>query len=90
MTSRPAQHRTLLASAPLVGALLLGSCTAGAEPAGVAPGAGGERPAPGATSATPARCSESGVLIRSTGSDAAMGLRALGLELVNCGTAPTG
>ncbi|WP_243709808.1 DUF4232 domain-containing protein, partial [Micromonospora sp. 15K316] len=28
------------------------------------------------------------MLIRSTGSDAAMGLRALGLELINCGATP--
>ncbi|MEO3772400.1 DUF4232 domain-containing protein [Micromonospora sp. B9E7] len=33
-------------------------------------------------------CPASGVRIRSTGGDAAMGLRALGLELVNCGDRP--
>ncbi|MER7588144.1 DUF4232 domain-containing protein [Micromonospora sp. NPDC127501] len=36
----------------------------------------------------PAECPTSGVRIRSTGGDAAMGLRALGLELVNCGEHP--
>ncbi|MET8252688.1 DUF4232 domain-containing protein [Micromonospora sp. NPDC005197] len=35
-----------------------------------------------------AECPASGVRIRSTGGDAAMGLRALGLELVNCGDRP--
>ncbi|RLP91855.1 DUF4232 domain-containing protein [Micromonospora sp. BL4] len=46
--------------------------------------------APGAsTSPDPmAECPASGIQIRSTGSDAAMGLRALGLELVNCGDRP--
>jgi hypothetical protein len=40
-------------------------------------------------SAEPApTCPASGVRIRSTGGDAAMGLRALGLELVNCGDRP--
>ncbi|MEU0549547.1 DUF4232 domain-containing protein [Micromonospora sp. NPDC005979] len=35
-----------------------------------------------------AACPPSGVRIRSTGGDAAMGLRALGVELVNCGDRP--
>ncbi|MEU6078232.1 DUF4232 domain-containing protein [Micromonospora sp. NPDC047074] len=37
---------------------------------------------------TAAGCPESGVRITSRGTEAAMGLRALGLELVNCGTRP--
>jgi hypothetical protein len=41
-------------------------------------------PEPVTTSACPA----SGVLIRSRGGDAAMGLRAHGLQLLNCGTRP--
>ncbi|TDC21081.1 DUF4232 domain-containing protein, partial [Micromonospora sp. 15K316] len=50
-------------------------------------GRAGARPtASGTAAAQP--CPESGVLIRSTGSDAAMGLRALGLELINCGATP--
>ncbi|MEU4530915.1 DUF4232 domain-containing protein [Micromonospora ureilytica] len=36
----------------------------------------------------PAECPASGVRIRSTGGEAAMGLRALGLELVNCSERP--
>ncbi|MFG1881310.1 DUF4232 domain-containing protein [Micromonospora sp. NPDC049102] len=41
-----------------------------------------------ASSAPLAECPTSGVRIRSTGGDAAMGLRALGVELVNCGERP--
>ncbi|WP_435205298.1 DUF4232 domain-containing protein [Micromonospora sp. bgisy143] len=41
-----------------------------------------------ASAAPVAECPASGVRIRSTGGDAAMGLRALGLELVNCGDRP--
>ncbi|MBM0206262.1 DUF4232 domain-containing protein [Micromonospora sp. STR1s_5] len=60
------------------------------------PGRGPERAAPrveaepGPTASTepPAECPTGGVRIRSTGGDAAMGLRALGLELVNCGEHP--
>ncbi|MGI5524233.1 DUF4232 domain-containing protein [Micromonospora sp. CA-259024] len=72
-------------------ALLLGACTP-ADHRGQA-GDGPSRP-PAASSTTPASadplasCPASGVQIRSTGSDAAMGLRALGLELVNCGDRP--
>ncbi|PWU48216.1 DUF4232 domain-containing protein [Micromonospora sp. S4605] len=35
----------------------------------------------------PDRCPDSGVRIRALGTEAAMGLRALGVELINCGTA---
>ncbi|SIN24010.1 DUF4232 domain-containing protein [Micromonospora cremea] len=45
-------------------------------------------PTPSAYVSPPFWCPESGVRIRSRGSDAAMGLRALGLELVNCGDRP--
>ncbi|MFC3503077.1 DUF4232 domain-containing protein [Micromonospora krabiensis] len=73
--------------AVLIGvALLLGACTSPTASGGAATGEPPEPSAPAATSA--ATCPASGVLIRSTGSDAAMGLRALGLELVNCGATP--
>lgn len=85
MTPRPARLRLLLSGLPLVVALPLAACTAGADPTTPAPV---PTVTPTATPAGPATCPESGVLIRSTGSDAAMGLRALGLELVNCGTEP--
>ncbi|MEH1165645.1 DUF4232 domain-containing protein [Micromonospora sp. CPCC 205539] len=45
-------------------------------------------PTPTASGGPKILCPESGVRIRSTGSNAAMGLRALGLELVNCGNRP--
>ncbi|MFC5925432.1 DUF4232 domain-containing protein [Micromonospora vulcania] len=48
----------------------------------------GVSPVPSTSVSQPAACPESGVRITSTGSDAAMGLRALGLELVNCGERP--
>ncbi|MEU4679680.1 DUF4232 domain-containing protein [Micromonospora sp. NPDC023737] len=90
MTPRPARRQLLLTGLPLAAALLLGACTAdhagmgGDGPVtGGRPGAGPTAPGNDPTGA----CPESGVLIRSTGSDAAMGLRALGLELINCGTA---
>lgn len=82
----------LRASAAIAAALLLAACTidehrnAGGDPTG---------PPPKPPSSTPSasvepvvECPESGVRIRSTGGDAAMGLRALGLELVNCGDRP--
>ncbi|WFF01757.1 DUF4232 domain-containing protein [Micromonospora sp. WMMD964] len=80
------------AGAAVATALLLAACTTGDHR-----GQGGDPtgPPPTAPSGTPsaggvplAECPESGVQIRSTGSDAAMGLRALGLELVNCGGRP--
>ncbi|MGC4811435.1 DUF4232 domain-containing protein [Micromonospora sp. DT228] len=78
------------ASTAVAAALLLGGCTPGdhrgqgGDPSGRPPSA----PSP-STSADPlADCPASGVRIRSTGGDAAMGLRALGLELVNCGDRP--
>ncbi|MET8363292.1 MULTISPECIES: DUF4232 domain-containing protein [unclassified Micromonospora] len=73
-------------------ALLLAACTPGdhrgqgGDPTGRPPTTPGTTPS---ASAEPvAECPASGVRIRSTGGDAAMGLRALGLELVNCGDRP--
>ncbi|MER7439387.1 DUF4232 domain-containing protein [Micromonospora avicenniae] len=91
MTPRPARRQLLLTGLPLAGALLLGACTA--DQAGTAGDSPSTSERPGARPTAPGNdptgaCPESGVLIRSTGSDAAMGLRALGLELINCGTAP--
>ncbi|MEV4659112.1 DUF4232 domain-containing protein [Micromonospora sp. NPDC049301] len=94
MTSRGTAVRRRISVA--VGtALLLGAC-APADHRGQA--GDGTSPLPGRTAAsspTPsagtdpmAGCPKSGVRIRATGSDAAMGLRALGLELVNCGDRP--
>ncbi|MET8349725.1 MULTISPECIES: DUF4232 domain-containing protein [unclassified Micromonospora] len=84
-------------SAAVVMVLALGAC-APADHRGQAGDGPSPPPAvtngrPGAPSPTAsvdplAGCPESGVRIRSTGSDAAMGLRALGLELVNCGDRP--
>ncbi|MEU6207546.1 DUF4232 domain-containing protein, partial [Micromonospora musae] len=89
MTPRPSRRRLLLTCLPIAGLLLLGACTDehadaggdGPRPAG-RPGAG-----PSAPSVEPSiRCPESGIRIRALGTNAAMGLRALGLELTNCGT----
>jgi hypothetical protein len=64
---------------------MLGACTPGAEEPAPTPAS----PAPAATGTAPtASCPEEGVRIRTLGTDAAMGLRALGLEMVNCGTRP--
>ncbi|MGC4769287.1 DUF4232 domain-containing protein [Micromonospora sp. DT44] len=61
----------------------------GGDPTGPPPRATSTTsPTPSASSAPVAECPASGVRIRSTGGDAAMGLRALGLELVNCGDRP--
>ncbi|MER7331000.1 MULTISPECIES: DUF4232 domain-containing protein [unclassified Micromonospora] len=76
----------------MAGLVLLGACSPATEPPSAdpapsrMPGAGA--PTPGSGGAPAAKCPESGVRISSPGSDAAMGLRALGLELVNCGTEP--
>ncbi|MDG4806508.1 DUF4232 domain-containing protein [Micromonospora sp. WMMD1120] len=80
----------LRAGVTLAAALLLGACTdsdhrgQGGDPTYPPP------PPPSATTSVdpPAECPVTGVRVRSTGSDAAMGLRALGLELVNCGDRP--
>ena len=52
------------------------------------PAASGASASPSASTDPLAECPASGIRIRSTGADAAMGLRALGLELVNCGEQP--
>ncbi|MEU8299333.1 DUF4232 domain-containing protein [Micromonospora sp. NPDC048909] len=83
MRPRPAHLRLLLAGLPLVGAVLLGACMPGSGPASRA-----AETSPAPTPDAAGRCPESGVLITSTGSDAAMGLRALGLDLTNCGSTP--
>ncbi|MGQ5259365.1 DUF4232 domain-containing protein [Micromonospora sp. ZYX-F-536] len=90
-----AARRRTIPGAAVATALLLGAC-APADHRGQAGDA--TSPPPGRTTApspTPSAyvsppfwCPESGVRIRSRGSDAAMGLRALGLELVNCGDRP--
>ncbi|MDG4835457.1 DUF4232 domain-containing protein [Micromonospora sp. WMMD967] len=72
--------------------LALAACTPGdhrgqgGDPTGPPPTV--SSPTPSASIEPLAECPASGVRIRSTGSDAAMGLRALGLELVNCGDRP--
>ncbi|MEV4544912.1 DUF4232 domain-containing protein [Micromonospora echinaurantiaca] len=90
MASRTPRRRLLLAAVPLAAMLPLVACTPGDHA-----GMGGDGPAasgavgasPPAAGDGPAACPESGVRIRALGTDAAMGLRALGVELVNCGTA---
>ncbi|WCN81134.1 DUF4232 domain-containing protein [Micromonospora sp. LH3U1] len=74
-------------SAAGAAALLLGACTPAdhRSQAGDGPSRLPTTPGP---SASIDPCPASGVQIRSTGSDAAMGLRALGLELTNCGDQP--
>ncbi|MEU7945284.1 DUF4232 domain-containing protein [Micromonospora taraxaci] len=80
------------AGAAIAAALLLTACTPGdhrgqgGDPTGPPPTL--SSPTPSASIEPLAACPASGVQIRSTGSDAAMGLRALGLELVNCGDRP--
>ncbi|MEU8182328.1 DUF4232 domain-containing protein [Micromonospora sp. NPDC049047] len=70
--------------------LALGACAAGDHrgQGGDAPPRQPTAPSPSASVDAPPSCPASGVRIRSTGGDAAMGLRALGLELVNCGDRP--
>ncbi|WP_233563266.1 DUF4232 domain-containing protein [Micromonospora musae] len=90
MTPRPSRGRLLLTGLPIAGLLLLGACTdEHADAGGDGPRPGG-RPGAGPTAPSddPANvCPVSGVRIRALGTNAAMGLRALGLELTNCGTA---
>ncbi|WP_406061038.1 DUF4232 domain-containing protein [Micromonospora sp. NBC_00860] len=92
MVSRDtAARRRIIAAFAM--ALTLGGCTPGdhrgqgGDPTGTPPAARAEA-GPTASTEPPAGCPASGVRIRSTGGDAAMGLRALGLELVNCGERP--
>jgi hypothetical protein len=90
ISSRTAARRR--AGAAVTAALLLAACTPGdhrgqgGDPTGPPPTV--SSPTPSASVGALAACPASGVRIRSTGGDAAMGLRALGLELVNCGDRP--
>ncbi|TNH25935.1 DUF4232 domain-containing protein [Micromonospora orduensis] len=74
--------------------LALGACAPGdhrgqgGDPTGPPKFTTAPSPTPSAYVSPPFWCPESGVRIRTRGSDAAMGLRALGLELVNCGDRP--
>jgi len=87
LTPRPAPHthderpsRAHAVGLAVASVLLLGACTAAPLPVD---------PMPTATaSEVTTDCPQSGVRISSPGGDAAMGLRALSLELVNCGTEP--
>ncbi|MEU7586044.1 DUF4232 domain-containing protein [Micromonospora sp. NPDC049230] len=89
MVSRDAAARRRI-SATVAMALALGGCAfddhrgQGGDP----PSRPLTAPSPSASTDPPPACPASGVRIRSTGGDAAMGLRALGLELVNCGDQP--
>ncbi|MET8281206.1 DUF4232 domain-containing protein [Micromonospora sp. NPDC005174] len=89
MIFRSASGRHIGAAAVLV--LALSACVPrdhagqGGDPTGPPPKT---TTAPEAGTTPVAECPASGVRIRSTGGDAAMGLRALGLELVNCGDRP--
>ncbi|MGC4754857.1 DUF4232 domain-containing protein [Micromonospora trifolii] len=92
---RPAStaSTTIKACAAVTAILALGACRPGdhrGQSGGPSQPPPGSRADAGPTASTepPAECPPSGVRIRSTGGDAAMGLRALGLELVNCGEHP--
>ncbi len=94
MPTRATKAPALLAMS-MAGALLTGACAPSDGPP--APRAappdqptGVPRPGstPSAVGVPETACPESGVRITSLGVSAAMGLRALGLELVNCGTRP--
>ncbi|RQX49846.1 DUF4232 domain-containing protein, partial [Micromonospora chalcea] len=67
----------------LAGAALLAGCTPAPAPVDGPPSA---PPRPGAEPA--ATCSPEGIRITGLGVSAAMGLRAMGLDLVNCGDRP--
>ena len=79
---------------PLTAAALLGGCastvTAAAPPARPigTPAVSGPAVSGPAPTTSPARCPRSGVRLELGGLDAAMGLRALGLDLINCGRKP--
>ncbi|MFF4878398.1 DUF4232 domain-containing protein [Micromonospora sp. NPDC000668] len=87
-----ARRRTGVA---LAMALVLGACApadhrgqAGDGPSRLPGVTATPSPTPSAYVSPPFWCPESGLRVRTRGSDAAMGLRALGLELVNCGDQP--
>ncbi|MFH8349062.1 DUF4232 domain-containing protein [Streptomyces sp. NPDC018045] len=74
--------RTLLAAVLGVAAFAGTGCAAGAEPEAQVPPA---KPAP---SRTAPACPEDGVVIKGSRVDAAMGTRAMGITLTNCGKRP--
>ncbi|MGW5556396.1 DUF4232 domain-containing protein [Micromonospora sp. NPDC003944] len=82
------------AGVAIAAALLLAACTPGdhrgqgGDPTGPPPAASSPEAGPSASVTPSVECPTSGIRIRSTGGDAAMGLRALGVELVNCGHRP--
>ncbi|WP_410822405.1 DUF4232 domain-containing protein [Micromonospora sp. 050-3] len=85
-----ARRRVSTASATVtafMAALTLGACIPGDHRGQGGPDGPRPRTAPASTEPL-ADCPATGVRIQSTGGDAAMGLRALGLELVNCGEHP--
>ncbi|MFD6638732.1 DUF4232 domain-containing protein [Micromonospora chalcea] len=69
----------------LTGATLLAGCTPAPAPVDGLPSA---PPRPGADAPPTAACSPEGIRITGLGVSAAMGLRAMGLDLVNCGDRP--
>ncbi|MDM4721077.1 DUF4232 domain-containing protein [Micromonospora sp. WMMA1363] len=84
-TPMPArQSAPSIAAAGAATAFLLAGCVATGTPAHDSATVPPSSVAPQGTPS--ADCPESGVRIRSRGVDAAMGLRAMGLELSNCGT----
>ncbi|MBQ0981209.1 DUF4232 domain-containing protein [Micromonospora sp. M61] len=94
ISRKMAARRAGRSLAVFASALALGACVPGdhrgqsGDPPSPPPAAPGVSASPSASTDPLAECPASGVRIRSTGSDAAMGLRALGLELVNCGDRP--
>ncbi|MEU4336805.1 DUF4232 domain-containing protein [Micromonospora lupini] len=95
MIQTAARRRASAAVAAVAAVLLLAACTIdehryqGGDPTGPPPPPRVTATATPSASVDPlANCPASGVRIRSTGGDAAMGLRALGVELINCGQRP--
>lgn len=85
------ESRTRRLTYPLIAAALLAGC-ASARPVSTVPDRAAALPAASGFSPTPAPsrppCPATGVLLRPGAVDAAMGLRALGLYLDNCGSTP--
>ena len=85
-------RRTALLIGALSGVTLMAACAPAQRPADGPPDAlstAPPRPAPLTAEPTPAAtCSPEGIAITERGVSAAMGLRAMGLELVNCGDRP--
>lgn len=72
----------------LAGATLMAACAPAQRPADALPTVPPRPASPSAEPAPAATCSPEGIAITERGVSAAMGLRALGLELVNCGDRP--